>query len=226
MISIFADKTTLILRKMLAQPDKEWVIRDFDKKRDKIFGVGHGRIQKTLNELDKLGYIERKKRGVNSSSILTNPEELLLHWVKYYSFSYNKIYFYYSADKHILKKLNLFLKGKEGKYALTLHSAANLHTSFVKTEDIYMYLNAKDLKKELLDIRQHLDLKQLVRGGNIHIIKPYYKYSAFFNAKKLKGYRIVSDLQLYLDLFNFQPRGREHAEYLKKLITKKGEHLE
>jgi hypothetical protein len=33
-------------------------------------------------------------------------------------------------------------------------------------------------------------------------------------------------LQLYLDLYNFQPRGREHAEYLKKLLEERGKSLD
>ena len=71
-------------------------------------------------------------------------------------------------------------------------------------------------------MRERLELKELVRGGNIHIISPYYKTSAFFNTQRIKGYTVVSNLQLYLDLYHFQPRGREHAEYLIKQLKEKG----
>jgi len=57
----------------------------------------------------------------------------------------------------------------------------------------------------------------LVRGGNIHLIHPFYKSSVFFNTQKIKDYTVVSNLQLYLDLYNFQPRGREQAEHLENL---------
>ena len=97
---------------------------------------------------------------------------------------------------------------------------------FVRAEDIFIYMNLKDWKKDILDFRQKLDLKELVRGGNIHLIRPFYKNSIFFNTQKIKGYTVVSNLQLYLDLYNFQPRGREQAEHLRNLLEEKGRKLE
>lgn len=226
MISVFADKTTIILRKMLKEPDRRWVIQDFIKARDKIFGIGQGRVAKALNEMERLGYIEREKRGVKSKAIFTNQEKLMQDWIKAYKFEYNEIYSFYSPDKNILRKIKEYLEMKKTAYAFTLHTAANLYTSFVKTDNIYFYLKSSDLKKDILDLRQHLELKQLMQGGNIHIIKPHYKTSIFFNTQRIKNYTAVSNLQLYLDLYNFQPRGREHAEYLKKLLEEKGRHLD
>ena len=225
MISIFADKTTIILRKMLKSPKDRWVIKDFVKAKDKIFGIGQGRVQKVLNEMERLGYIEREKRGARSSTILADPERLLKDWVNAYRFEHNEVYSYYSPDKNILRKIREYFYKREDKCALTLHTAANLYTSFVKTEDVYFYLNTDDIKRDTLDLRQNLGLKQLVQGGNVHVIKPYYKHSVFFDAQMVKRYRIVSNLQLYLDLYNFQPRGREQAEYLKKILEEKGKHL-
>lgn len=226
MISIFADKTTVILRKMLKDRDRKWVIQDFIKDKDKLFGISQGRIAKVLNEMGRIGYIEREKRGVKSSAVFTNREKLIDDWIKAYKFEYNEIHSFYSPDKNILRKIKEYLEAKKAVYALTLHTAANLYTSFVKAEDIYFYLQSNDLKRDILDLRQRLELKQLVQGGNVHIVKPYYKTSVFFNIQKIKGYKVVSNLQLYLDLYNFRPRGREHAEYLKKLLEETGRCLD
>lgn len=226
MLSIFADKTTIILRKMLSNPDKEWVIHNFIKCKDELFGIGQGRVAQVLNEMDRLGYIEREKRGAKSKAILTNPERLIDDWVKAYKFENNKVYSFYSPDKNIRKKITEYLEKTKNNYAFTLHNAANLITSFVKTEDIFFYLKTDDIKKEILKLRQHLGLLQLVQGGNIHIIEPYYKISTFFNIQIIKKSAIVSNLQLYLDLYNFQPRGREHAEFLKKILEEKGKRLD
>jgi hypothetical protein len=49
--------------------------------------------------------------------------------------------------------------------------------------------------------------------------------AVFSIAKKINGYPIVSKLQLYLDLYNYQPRGREHAERLKEIAAERGEFL-
>jgi hypothetical protein len=220
MKNIFADKASLVLRKMLQNPEKKWVVRDFTGSG----GVSLGMSQEVLKAMEKKGYIERVKKGPNSYTILTNKEKLISDWLEEYSFDQNVIDTYYSANKNILNKFRKVLK--ENQYALTLHIGANLITSFVRTEEIFIYMNLKDWKKDIVDIRQKLDLKELVRGGNIHLIHPFYKNSVFFNTQKIKGYTIVSNLQLYLDLYNFQPRGREQAEYLNNLLEEKGRKLE
>ncbi|MCK5767451.1 MAG: hypothetical protein KAH35_03645 [Candidatus Atribacteria bacterium] len=220
MKNIFADKASLVLRKMLKDPERRWVVRDFTGPG----GVSLGMSQEVLKAMEKKGYIERAKKGPNSYTILANKDKLISDWLKEYRFNLNTIDIYYSSDKNILKKFKRVLKGDQ--YALTLHTGANLITSFVKTEEIFIYMNSKDWRKDILDIRQKLDLKELVRGGNIHLIHPFYKNSVFFNIRKIKGYPVVSNLQLYLDLYNFQPRGREQAEYLRNLLEEKGRNLE
>jgi len=220
MKNIFADKASLVLRKMLKDPEKRWVVRDFTGPG----GVSLGMSQEILEAMVKKGYVERIKKGRDSYTILTNKEKLISDWLNEYHFNLNTIDTYYSSDKNILKKFKRVLK--DDQYALTLHTGANLITSFVRTEDIFIYVYLKDWEKDILDIRQKLDLKELVRGGNIHLIHPFYKNSLFFNTQKIKGYTVVSNLQLYLDLYNFQPRGREQAEYLKNLLEEKGRKLE
>lgn len=220
MKNVFSDKATTIPRKMLQDPKREWVVRDFTGPS----GVSLGMAQNVLEAMAKKGYVERVKKGPDSYTVLTNKDMLLADWLKEYQFELNTVDSYYNPDKEILNKIKDFLKEKQ--YALTLHTGANLITSFVKTEDIYLYLKLADWDKEVLDLRQKLELKELVRGGNFHIIQPHYKTSIFFNRQIIKGFAVVSSLQLYLDLYNFQPRGREHAEYLKKLLEEKGKRLD
>jgi hypothetical protein len=220
MKNIFADKASLVLRKMLKDPERRWVVRDFTGPG----GISLGMSQEVLEAMVKNGYVERIKKGRDSYTILTNKEKLISDWLEKYSFDQNVIDTYYSANKNILNKFRKVLK--EDQYALTSHTGANLTTSFVRTEEIFIYMNLKKWEKDILDIRQKLDLKELVRGGNIHLIHPFYKNSVFFNTQKIKGYTVVSNLQLYLDLYNFQPRGREQAEHLKNILEEKGRNLE
>src|SRR3990167_3553321 len=128
--NIFADKATFILRKMLSESGKKWVTRDFTGDR----GVSLGMAQGTLEAMSKKGYIERVKRGPESYALLTNKNELIGDWIKEYHFELNKVETYYSPDKNILGKLKDYLANKQ--YALTLHSGANLITSFVVTDQI------------------------------------------------------------------------------------------
>lgn len=219
MKNIFSDKATFISRKMLSSPDKKWVTRDFTGDH----GVSIGMAQGVLEAMAKRGYIERVKRGPDSYALLTNTQELINDWVTAYRFELNEVDTYYSPDKNILSRLKDYLKDKQ--YALTLHPGANLITSFVATDQVYLYFKPENWEKDILELRQQLDLKELVRGGNIHMIRPRYKQSVFYGARTIKGYKVVSNLQLYLDLRNFKPRGREHAEYLKKVLEEKGKSL-
>ena len=219
MKNIFADKATLIPRKMISELGKKLVVRDFTQALDISLGMAQG----VLESMEKRGYVERVKKGPDSYTVLTNQDKLLEGWLKEYQFELNEVDTYYSPDKDILKEIRDYFKAD--KYALTLHTGANLITSYVRTDDIYFYLDAKKWDKDILDIRQRLGLKELVKGGNIHIVKPYYKNSVFFNCQKIRGYRVVSNLQLYLDLYNFQPRGKEHAEYLRKILKERGRDL-
>ncbi|MFC1566302.1 type IV toxin-antitoxin system AbiEi family antitoxin [bacterium] len=217
--NIFADKATIVLRKMLSDPMKKWVIRDFIGEN----GVSIGMAQGVLEAMLKKGYIERLKRGPESFALLTNTRQLIDDWRFAYTFELNDIYTYYSSDKNIFKKIKDYMKDKQ--YAFTLHTGANMITSFVVTDQVYVYFSPSNWEKELLDLRQQLDLKELVRGGNIHIVRPFYKNSIFYNSQTIKGCKVVSNLQLYLDLYNFKPRGKEHAEYLKEHLKENDKEL-
>ncbi len=217
--NIFADKATLVLRKMIQNSNKKWVVRDFVTPD----GVSLGMAQEVISTMEKYGYVERIKKGPDSYTILTNKEKLLEDWVNKYRFDLNEIDTYYSPDKNILKRIKTHLN--KNMYALTLHTGANLITSYIRTDQIYLYLNTQKWEEYILEIRQMLELKELVKGGNFHIIKPYYKNSVFYSNQTIKGFSVVSNLQLYLDLYNFQPRGREHSEYLIKLLKEKGKDI-
>ncbi|HLP59408.1 MAG TPA: type IV toxin-antitoxin system AbiEi family antitoxin [Candidatus Deferrimicrobium sp.] len=217
--NIFADKATLILRQMIKQPDKKWVVRDFVGSQP----ISLGMASEVLLALEKAGYVEREKKGAFSFTILTNKNKLIQDWTKFYDFRLNTVKLFYNP-KLKLNALKDFFKQRniEDRYALTLHTGANFTTSYVKTENIYLYIDKSISDKVFLDFIQQLNLKQLVHGGNVYLVTPYYKTSVFHGSRKIRGFTIVSNLQLYLDLYHFQPRGAEHAEFLKEQLEQKG----
>lgn len=219
--SLFRDKSTLILREMLHDLDREWKVRDFMKK----CRISIGLISRTLSFLDKLGFVERVNRGRIGYTRLIKKKELLEFWLENYDFSLNKVQSFYSPDEKILEKVRSFLgeKGLDEFYALTLHAGANFITSYMFTEDIHIYLNHPSFYEIISEMQDRVFLKQLVAGGNVHFVYPYYKNSTFHNVREIATYRVVSNLQLYLDLYNFSPRGREHADYLKNVFERRGE---
>jgi len=219
MKSIFSDKATVIIRAMLSDPKRQWTVRDFEKE----FNVGRSRAAQVLAELRKKGYVGGITSGRQAYSQLTDKEGLINEWLRVYTFELNESQLYYSEDD-ILKKMKTYLQNKkwDDKYALTLHTGANLISNYVNTPVTYCYLDSDHFKEMSLEIRQALNLKELKTGGNICFIKPYYKNSVFLHKQEIKGLSVVSNLQLYLDLYHFPQRGREHADYLLKVLKEKG----
>lgn len=117
--TIFTDKASLILRKMLQDPGRKWNISAFTEE-----GVSLGWASEMLTEMGKEGYIERVSKGYLSYSLLRNPEKLIEDWTKWYRFSYNTIYNFYSPEKDIEKRLICHFKNNTIPYASTLFSAA------------------------------------------------------------------------------------------------------
>ena len=220
---LLSDKAATIICAMLVQPDKKWVARDFEKE----FGVGRARAAAVLCELRAKGFIGGIRSGRLAYSVLQNKDELIEEWLKLYKFERNESCLYYSAREDVLSRLKSYFASKktDTAYALTLHTGANLITNYVNTPTMYCYLPVKNFKSVSLDLRQALDLKELKRGGNFCLIKPYYKTAVFLNTQKIKGYNVVSALQLYLDLYHFPQRGRDHAEYLLKTLKEEGKNI-
>lgn len=220
---LLGDKANIIIRAMLSQPDRKWAARDFEKE----FGVGRARAATVLSVLRAKGFVGGIRSGRLAHSVLQNKEELLEECLKVYKFELNEAYLYYSAREDILSRLKGYFaaRNEPKKYALTLHTGANFITHYVNTPTIYCYLPTEHFKNTSLDLRQALDLKELKKGGNFYLIKPYYKSAVFFNTQTIKGYNVVSDLQLYLDLYNFPQRGRDHAEYLLETLKEEGKNL-
>ena len=142
--NIFADKSTLILRKMLREPDRKWVVRDFNGPE----GVSLRLAQQVLEVLAQKGYVERVKKGPDSYTMLTYPDSLIKEWADFYKFGLNSVSTYYTHDKDVFKKMKTVLKNHS--YALTLHSGANLLTSYVKTDHVYVYLKTAKWDKDIL----------------------------------------------------------------------------
>ncbi|HBW22061.1 MAG: hypothetical protein A2X28_09575 [Elusimicrobia bacterium GWA2_56_46] len=217
MKSAFSDKASIIARQMLANPGRKWVLRDFVGNT----GLSLGMAQGVFAALQDMGCLERVKKGPYSYARLADASLLVSEWVKAYKFSMNTVYTCYTPHRDFLKRFKAEVTAD--KYALTLHSGANLKTGFVKTEDSYIYLRLDNWAQELPRLREKLELKKLAQGGNVHLVRPFYRTAIFSDRREVKGFSVVSDLQLYLDLYNFQPRGREHAQYLKETLLRKGE---
>ena len=73
---------------------------------------------------------------------------------------------------------------------------------------VHIYLQ----NEEVISKFEKLNLKRVENGENLVFLIPYYKNSVFYGRQNINNLWVVSDLQLYLDLYHYPLRGREQAE--------------
>jgi hypothetical protein len=164
-------------------------------------------------------------KGPESYSRLIRNEDLLKDWLNAYSFEQNDHAYYFTTDKNFLKNCAQYLIQKKKAFTLTLYSASRLISPYVKDERHFIYLDSsrEEFPGFLKQMETQLNLYKLVQGGNVCFVLPFYRGSVFKESRKVKGFPVVSNLQLYLDLMTFPPTGSEEAQHLISHFKKKGQ---
>lgn len=202
----FSDKASLILRAMLRNAGHLWGIREMAEE----IGLNPGYVSRIAEELEKRGYVVRAKNKLR----LRSPEGILDDWVRAYNFKKNKLIRYFCMAKSssdILSKLNKLEIPDDIKYALSVQAGASLISPYSVFKEVHVYVrNQKDIEF----FKNQLQLSSADQGSNLLFMLPYYKNSVFFDIRIVKNLWVVSDIQLYLDLYEYPIRGREQAEHL------------
>jgi len=209
----FSDKASLILRELLKDPKRQWGIRELGEK----IRLDPGYVSRMAKSLSESGYASRAggKLKIRSS------KEILDDWVRAYDLKRNEQhrFFVLAPDvKSILQHLRKIDVPRKVEYALSVHSGAGLVAPHAVYKEAHMYVSNNEgvefLKKEL-------HLKDADQGANIVLMMPYYRHSVFYDSREIEDLRVVSDIQLYLDLYGYPVRGREQAEHLYDKQLKK-----
>ncbi len=175
--------------------------------------------------LDEIHYAVWEQKRIR----LVRPRDLVDDWVHFYSYKNNQSAAYYCHAKdlpEILDQIAMLKIPKEMRYALTLHAGAWLAAPHAVAQEVHLYADGEGDRQKILSFwKDRLKLEPAERGANFYLLKPYYRHSVFYGVRSLKGLRVVSDLQLYLDLKHYPIRGEEQAEHLfeKRLKSKLGQ---
>jgi len=207
--NILAPVASRVIRCFLIEPKREWSILELSK----VTCVSYGHVHKLVVTLMKMGFCRKTERN---RIVVANPAELLSRWASYYDFALlNKVNAFYSLNEDLDRFVGKLaaVNRPDLRYALTLHSGAALVSPFVRPANVYLYVESEKLGewKELLG----LQLSEL--GGNVFLVEPYDE-GVFYKVQQLKGAWVVSNVQLYVDLYNYPARGREAAEHLRKEV--------
>jgi hypothetical protein len=201
--SFFTQKSSRVIRVLLCRAKKDWYVRDLAKEANVSIGQASNIKQKLMDH-------EFVKVGENKSFHLLNPGTLLEKWAQDYSFRQNKINQYYSFDevRDIEYKLANYCESQNIQYGFTLTSGAALIAPSLRYNRVFAYFTGA-----VEDIARQLDWKEVASGPNISLLQPYDE-GVLYGIQDVKGFKVVSDVQLYLDLINYKERGEEAAKFL------------
>lgn len=204
----FAKKASFVLRLLLDSPERAWGVREI--KRELPLSVGH--VSNVLHEAERRGYVEKDEGGV----VLANPERILAHWSAEYSWDDNEIYSLqvpYEQDE-IEVALKPPLEQNRVRSVLTLLAASDRLARSVIHDQMHLYVEESGVDFVLELLRSQLHAEAVSHGGNVHILRPYYREATFFGAQYVDDVPVVSDIQLFLDLARYPLRGQEAVQKL------------
>jgi len=205
--NIFSPVASRVVRVFLIDPKRDWSILNLSKEAK----TGYGHTYRVVETLLKMGLCRKTE---SEKVVVANAGELLSRWASYYDFTtLNKVNSYFSQNEdldRLIRRLSV-ATSRDLTYALTLQAGAALVSPYVRPASLHLYVKSERMEEwhELLN----LQLAEL--GGNVFLVNPYDE-GVFYKAQQHKRVWVVSNIQLYVDLYNYPARGREAAEYLRK----------
>lgn len=208
--NLFSDKASLVVRELLSRRDPVGVLELAAK-----IGVTPGYVSKVLSRLDSLGYLSRDQE---QKVTLRDPKSLLQDWAAVHDYTKNRMTGYFCRApgvEAILDKLERAV-ASEG-YALTAQAGAHLVDPYAAFDRVDIYVSSLRATEALAAA---LGLEPVDKGANVVLWEPYLRHSVFFGCHEVRGVRVVSDIQLYLDLVKYPVRRAEQAEHLYRLLLR------
>ncbi|MFA6293355.1 MAG: type IV toxin-antitoxin system AbiEi family antitoxin [Victivallales bacterium] len=200
----FTAKAVRIVRTLLSNPTRPW----FQSEIVKATGISQGYASNTLKMLRADGYISI----IADCMKVEAPERLLEDWLAHYRFDRHQRRQYaisFSTYDNGLEKLAGEL-GKLGiKFAFTGWSGSHLRAPYGTSNQLMAYVIS------FPEEHQSTVLFPVKDKGNAVLYVPQDD-GVFKITNNVKGFPVVSDAQLYLDLRQMPGRASEQAEVLKE----------
>ena len=211
--SLFSDKASLVIRSVLDDPGRPLRVRELSRE----LGLSPAWVSQVLRQLISAGYAAR----VGDGSVISRPVDLLTDWAESYRFERRNDLRSFFCDapnpQQVISRVASAPTHGVGRYALTLHAGASLVAPFSEFHEVHIYIDSSALRDATeRQWIEALGLQPVEAGGNVYLTWPYYKEGAFYGRRNINGIWVASDIQLYIDLYNYPIRGREQAEYLMR----------
>jgi len=210
----YSDKASIILRILMNEPDRSWKIREIAKLGD----INPGWVSRVVDTLGERGLVEFSRKG---GVALLRGEDMLKEWADLYDWRRNKFYYYYchALDfQEVLERISVLSLDSDKLVAIGFQAGAYLVSPYSTFNQVHLMIDGRNFDVILPEVERQLGLEPRREGANLILVRPHYKYSALFSARKIKKWYVVSDIQLYLDLNRYPIRGQEQAEHLLEKV--------
>ncbi len=197
--SLFSPKSSRVIRLMLGGP-QSWQVQQLAMDAE----VSLGLVSKVKKELEEREWILSTEDGIK----LSDPEQVLMEWARTYSYRKNNVGEYYTmaGSEESETAIAQWCDENRVRYALTGFSGARMSSPRVRYNRSTVYVES-----DVESVAAGTELKPVETGGNVLLLKPYDE-GVFQGSRVLYGSRVVSPVQLYLDLQSMPGRGEEAAE--------------
>lgn len=219
--SPFSDKSSLVLRVMMDDPERYWGNNEIAEKA----GVSAGWASQIGHRLEELHYVVRAE---SRKLKLFRPQDVLQDWVEFYRQRKQEQHrFRCPADSaaDVMKSLKNSQSLQDHKGLLSFQAGASLVAPHARFQEVHVYSDG--LPASIEGWKQELRLEEAAPSEcNLVLMSPYYRVAGRYGSRMIEGFPVVSDVQLYLDLRLYPLRGEEQAEHLFKKCLAPKWHLE
>jgi len=203
--SLFSPKSSRVIRWLLTDPMRVWTLKGLAIET----GVSIGLIHRIATALENNLFAKKELRAFK----LEDSARLLEAWREEYHRRAPRWARYVIRAGPIegsANELKVSANLYGVRYALSGPSGAWFISSYLVPTVIHCYVDV--LKEEFLD---ELKADPVSSEGNL-LIRVVEQENEFIGSRLVKGVYVVSDLQLYLDLWAMGGRGQEAAEELRR----------
>jgi len=205
--NVFEQKASRVIRCLLSNPGRVWSTRMLAGESEVSLGYTHA----VTASLMDLGYIIRN--GANLIEV-TDPIKLIERWASYYQYTHENEFLDYYSFENDMKKVVNGLRDLVAEYALTSLSGAYESSPYVRPTTLEVYVRDRH---QVEAISEALNVGPTEGRGNVRLVIPYDE-GVFYGVREINGIKVVSDIQLYVDLKNYPGRGEEAAEVILKTV--------
>lgn len=201
----FSRKSSRIVRSLLTHPDRGWQVQQLAQQAD----VSLGLVSKVKTTLLDDAYLEERDRLL----FVRDGVKLLQGWSAEYRPHVKRVQlFAIPRSNEIEKRLAEWCRTNKVTYALTQLAAAWRYSPMVRYDKSTVYIDRElEASNKLTSLLESLDAKEVETGVN-GILWITDDPAVFADSREFDGVKVVSPLQLYLDLMALSGRGKDAAE--------------